>query len=184
MTRHLSCLYLCLVYFFVAVAEAADHEYAPTLHLAKYGQVRGIVDVSEGGKRVYHYKGIRYGRADRFRLAHDPEPWQGVWNATRTRFACPQPGVTLSHDDHHLPQDGTIVSSEDCLYLSVWRPADTRTGRAVAIYIHGGTFQVNIVNMFLLQLFSKFNSLLIDWYAFSKEYASLFGTRRRSWCCN
>lgn len=159
MTRRLSCLCLCVVFYFAVASanEAPEHEYAPTVRLAKHGQVRGIVDVSEGGRRVYHYKGIRYGRAQRFRLAHDAEPWQGVWNATRVRFACPQPGVPVSRNDHHPPQDGAIVSSEDCLYLSVWRPADNRTGRAVAAYIHGGTFQVsgNIVSRAIV-LFANF----------------------------
>jgi para-nitrobenzyl esterase len=59
-----------------------------------------------------------------------PAPWQGVRDGTRTGPACAQTGPLA------------LLSSEDCLYLSVARPGGAPlTGRLpVILYIHGGAF--------------------------------------------
>ncbi|GGB90422.1 carboxylic ester hydrolase [Novosphingobium endophyticum] len=90
----------------------------------RVGRYTGLV---EDG--VLAFKGIRYGRAERFARAV-PEPWEGP-GVTATTFGpiCPQRGMK---DE---PQ------SEDCLYLNVWTPeANPAARRAVMVYFHGGAY--------------------------------------------
>jgi para-nitrobenzyl esterase len=78
---------------------------------------------------VRAYRGIRYGRAERFRA---PTPF------------------AYGSDPHHAesfgpvaPQSGTTygTQSEDCLYLNVWtRRPDRAAKLPVMLYIHGGAY--------------------------------------------
>ena len=77
---------------------------------------------------VHAFRGIRYGRADRFRA-----PTPGA-----------QPGQTLRAEAFGpvCPQKGSYgPQSEDCLFLNVWT-AEPRRGanRPVMLYIHGGAY--------------------------------------------
>ena len=77
---------------------------------------------------VHAFRGIRYGRADRFRA---PTP-------------VAQPGQTLRAEAFGpvCPQKGSYgPQSEDCLFLNVWT-AEPRRGanRPVMLYIHGGAY--------------------------------------------
>ncbi len=90
---------------------------------APAGNFVGTVDQS-----VHAFKGIRYGRAERFR------PPTVVAMPGQTRPArdfgpvCPQSGA-------YGPQ------SEDCLFLNVWTAdADRRAKKPVMVYIHGGAY--------------------------------------------
>jgi para-nitrobenzyl esterase len=60
----------------------------------------------------------------RWRAPADPHPWEGVRPAQAFAPAPFQPGV-----------DG---SSEDCLYLNVWRPASDEAGLPVYVWLPGG----------------------------------------------
>jgi para-nitrobenzyl esterase len=82
---------------------------------------------SEGG--VLSFKGIRYGRAERFRAPAPIAPSSIPIAAHEFGPVCPQTG------DHYRPQ------SEDCLFLNIWTPeADPRARRPVMLYIHGGAY--------------------------------------------
>jgi para-nitrobenzyl esterase len=72
---------------------------------------------------------------------HDPvpvKPWTGTYEATTVKLPCAQvpfgsaPGTAVN----------TAQSSEDCLYLYVWTPAEAKPGDKipVIVYIHGGGF--------------------------------------------
>lgn len=78
---------------------------------------------------VRAFRGIRYGRAERFR-APLPEPASTrVQPADRFGPVCPQSG------SRYGPQ------SEDCLYLNIWTAeADARARKPVMLYIHGGAY--------------------------------------------
>jgi para-nitrobenzyl esterase len=62
------------------------------------------------------------------------QAWQGVRACTDFGPACPQPKVPIISDD-------ITQTSEDCLYLNVWAPAQ-HGGKAlpVMVWLHGGGF--------------------------------------------
>ncbi len=85
-----------------------------------------FVGTTEAG--VHAFRGIRYGRADRFRA---PTP-------------VAQPGQTVRAQAYGpvCPQKGSYgPQSEDCLFLNVWT-AEPRRGanKPVMLYIHGGAY--------------------------------------------
>ena len=80
---------------------------------------------SDAGVRAY--RGIRYGRAERFRAAVAvATPGQTV-RAESFGPVCPQRG-------RYQPQ------SEDCLFLNVWTAQPAGARKPVMVYIHGGAY--------------------------------------------
>ena len=87
---------------------------------------------------VYHFHGIRYGRARRFDLPAEVEPWDGVRNAKAFGYICPllRDGRSPVTDTRHDPglefnpmadpfanfemKHVYWPSDEDCLFLNVW----------------------------------------------------------------
>lgn len=67
-----------------------------------------------------------------------PQPisWDGIWNADRKGPECIQ--VLRAHDINHY--FGEEATSEDCLYLNLWAPAEAKPGdnRPVIVFIYGG----------------------------------------------
>ena len=89
---------------------------------------------------VLAFKGIPYAAppvgALRWRAPQPVTPWRGV-----------RPATAYSHDCMQKPMPGDAAASggdfgEDCLFVSVWRPAAPRPGAAlpVLVWIHGGGF--------------------------------------------
>lgn len=105
----------------------------------KYGQVRGFPIQTTGGHKANIFLGIPYAAPPvnelRFEKPTEPEPWEGVLNATEFAPTC-------------LPHDRTAKnnhSSEDCLYLNIIAPSKeniTANKSAVMIWIHGGAYCV------------------------------------------
>jgi para-nitrobenzyl esterase len=88
------------------------------------GSFQGTV---EQGVRVF--RGIRYGRAERFRAPLPVPPAPGIQPAATFGPVSPQSG------GRYGPQ------SEDCLFLNIWTAAaDARARRPVMLYIHGGAY--------------------------------------------
>jgi para-nitrobenzyl esterase len=86
----------------------------------------------------------------RFRPPQPPRPWEGVLDAAAHRTICPQ-----IHDEIEVyppaaepvsvSVDGAPVvtyQDEDCLYLNIWRPADSRRELPIIVFIPGGGFIV------------------------------------------
>lgn len=117
------------------VKSAAFLAATPTPLLARSSKTPAVgryLGLDEQG--VLAFKGIRYGRAERFARAV-AEPWAGPPIAARA-FApiCPQRGLDSE------PQ------SEDCLFLNVWTPeANPAARRAVMVYFHGGAYTTGSV---------------------------------------
>jgi para-nitrobenzyl esterase len=99
------------------------------------GKIRGAI---EGDVLVF--KGIPYAAPPvgefRWRPPQPVTPWKGVRNATEFGCNCAQSGWGAAPG---TIQDG---SSEDCLYLNVWKPANAQPGAKlpVMVWIHGGGF--------------------------------------------
>ena len=78
---------------------------------------------------VLSFKGIRYGRAERFRAPVPVAATAGPIAARAFGPVCPQSGTRYG------PQ------SEDCLFLNIWTAeADRRARKPVMLYIHGGAY--------------------------------------------
>jgi para-nitrobenzyl esterase len=94
--------------------------------------------VTEGDVSIF--KGIPYAAAptgaNRWRPPQPFTPWTGVRDATKFGADPAQMG---------FPRDGNKISassSEDCLFLNIWRPANASPGSKlpVMVWIYGGAF--------------------------------------------
>jgi para-nitrobenzyl esterase len=87
-----------------------------------------------GHHLVHSYLGIRYGRAERFQAPKAELDQASQVSAIRFGSVCPQAG------SRYQP------SSEDCLFLNIWKPAfPARQPRPVMIYFHGGAYATGSV---------------------------------------
>lgn len=118
-------------------------EAAPLLDTA-FGTVRGQW-IATGAQAVARFLGVPYAAAPvgglRLRPPLAPEPWGATRDATRFGLAPmqsrrnPFAGV--------LPADDVGPSSEDCLTLNIWAPADPPDRRRpIMAFVPGGAFLV------------------------------------------
>ena len=90
--------------------------------------------VGERQDGVAAFRGIRYGRAQRFR-APVTEP------VTRDTIRAIEPGPACPQRGKRRPQ------AEDCLFLNVWTPRpDARSRLPVIVWIHGGGYAYGSAN--------------------------------------
>jgi para-nitrobenzyl esterase len=126
------------VFIFIAPAQAWNNQ--GPIAKTDYGKLKGYVDED---KEVLVWKGVPYARppVDEFRwkAPEDPDPWNGVRDATLPANKCTQLFTTKE-----WIRTGVVdpESSEDCLYLDIYRP-ERPTYRyerlPVYVWIHGGS---------------------------------------------
>lgn len=127
-------LVLLCIYNLSAQEETKQNTYSDVVQTAN-GPVRGIVESD-----VDVFKGIPYSAPPigefRWRPPQPVTPWEGELDATEYGANCAQSGWGGA--------PGTIAegSSEDCLYLNLWRPANVTADAKlpVMVWIHGGGF--------------------------------------------
>ncbi len=96
---------------------------SPPVVRAPSGDFTGTAD-----GQVLAFRGIRYGRAERFRAPVAVATPGQIRPAQDFGPVCPQTGP-------YAPQ------SEDCLFLNIWTAAaDARARKPVMLYIHGGAY--------------------------------------------
>jgi para-nitrobenzyl esterase len=119
-------------------ASCAGPAAASRPHRSLSALVVGLADGRVRGKtagRTDEYLGIPYAAPPvgplRWRPPQPPAHWRGIRAATAFGSHCPQPAGVF----------GRASTSEDCLYLNVFAPAEHRGTRLpVMVWIHGGGF--------------------------------------------
>ena len=95
------------------------------------GALEGAVDASSG---AFLWLGIPYAEPPvgklRFRAPVPKAPWEGVRKAD-----------VFGPVSVQRAKDGSVIGSEDCLYLNVYRPAGKEEDLPVFFFLHGGNNQ-------------------------------------------
>ncbi|XP_046678712.1 juvenile hormone esterase-like [Homalodisca vitripennis] len=133
-------LFLGLVTLFLYLPIASGNTRPPFTSVAQ-GRLKGRWFVTRGNRTVAGFLGIPYASppvgALRFKSPQPPSPWEGVLSATEDKPGCPQKAGTSN-----IPLRAR-VTSEDCLYISVYTPDVMASHRLpVLVYIYGGSFEV------------------------------------------
>ncbi|XP_044128878.1 fatty acyl-CoA hydrolase precursor, medium chain-like [Bufo gargarizans] len=112
----------------------------------KYGQLRGVtVPVKETSRVIDAFFGVPFARPPvgplRFANPEPPEPWSSVRDASEFPPMCLQ--IKDIMDDIAKYYESSFKmprTSEDCLYLNVFTPADRdkQSKLPVMVFIHGG----------------------------------------------
>jgi len=118
--------------------ELSAQFYTPITSIAntRFGKVRGYIN-----NGVYTFKGIPYGKAERFRQATDPDSWEGVRNSMAYGPVCPQRGPKVTDAAEFFFQHDFGYAGEDCLRLNIWSTGiNDRKKRPVMVWLHGGGY--------------------------------------------
>ncbi|KAG5677930.1 hypothetical protein PVAND_007644 [Polypedilum vanderplanki] len=120
-----------------------------------------IVEI-ENGKIIgaeyndyYAYRGLRYAKAQRFRIA---KPYEEKWNDTKEFFNY---GHECAQYDHLTY---TYVGQEDCLFLNVFLPKSVINSKEpvpVVAFLYGGAFMFGSSNYYHPEFFMNHGKMIL-----------------------
>ena len=98
----------------------------------RYGTFSG----AKYNNHVDEFLGIQYARAERFEAPVDIEKYTEIVEAKSFGAQCPQvPGFM-----EEILKTKELPTSEECLYLNIWRPSEVKSPLPVLFWIHGGAY--------------------------------------------
>lgn len=126
-----------------ASVKASHQAKAPTytgkvLQSTRNGMVQGYVK-----NHSLIWKGIPYGRAERWKAPTDVKAWNGIFDATKPGPIAIQGAI------------GKTKGSEDCLNLDIFRPNTKEKNLPVLFFIHGGNNQSGAADQVNWQKFAE-----------------------------
>ena len=126
--------FLSVALLYSSLLPVSDGYAADLVRQTEFGMVQG----KQYSHNTLVWLGIPYAKPPvgelRWKSPHDPEPWDETRETTAFCSTCTQyknaarPGTNFN----------TVLGSEDCLYLNIWRPDTDETGLPVFFWIHGG----------------------------------------------
>uniref|UniRef100_A0A8V0YBF5 Carboxylic ester hydrolase n=1 Tax=Gallus gallus TaxID=9031 RepID=A0A8V0YBF5_CHICK len=140
----LLCILVCSITFIICGQEGQKAA-EPEVTIA-HGRLRGKqVNVKGTDRLVNVFLGIPFAKAPvgslRFSPPEPPDPWNDLKDATSYPPLCPQDLAMLKKAEKNYKEKHIqFRTSEDCLYLNVYSPADKKNKLPVMVWIHGGNF--------------------------------------------
>jgi para-nitrobenzyl esterase len=116
----------------------------PTTVTTKYGRIEGLYNSED----TVAWTGVPFAKPPvgdlRWKAPQNPDPWWGeVLDTTQACVPCTQ----LETADNWIRKPWALEgSSEDCLYLSIYRPKTCEKYLPVYVYIHGGSNNFGTAN--------------------------------------
>lgn len=102
----------------------------------RHGKLRGME--IEG---AFVFRGVQYGRAERFHMPEDPLPWKGIRDALAFGPVCPELATSMMEWDGYAVPNYWYPQREDCQYLNIWtQHIDPNAKRPVMVWLHGGAY--------------------------------------------
>lgn len=121
----------------IELAIAAISDASKTTVHTLYGRVAG----ADAGNDSWVWAGVPYAQppvgALRWKAPQDPHRWHGVRHSTISFTPAVQPLMSTLWTPVP-PGVGTVIGSEDCLYLNIFRPKKAERHLPVFVWIHGG----------------------------------------------
>ncbi|XP_014292971.1 juvenile hormone esterase [Halyomorpha halys] len=124
-----------LSYLLVILSTTAVFAHDPQVVQTAQGKLRGFKATSRSGRPFLSFASIPFAKPPvgplRFQPPQEPEPWEGIRNATDLGPWC------IQYNMYDIPP--ATFGVEDCLYLAV-HTHNTRGRAPVMFHLHGGGF--------------------------------------------